>query len=242
MVFPALGHHVIEVGEVSVHGVDVPVVGNVVAEIDLGGGKTGSDPDGVDAQFMEVTHFGADAVEVADAVVIAVGKTAGIDFVKHGVLPPLMAFGIDRLGLSSGGKGTRKGQQQEQDQRWPPGHEMTLLNISPERNIKRLRKVRKWKCNWESVGSRAMAADAKANEVNRELSRVAEGGFLYGEILPEYRAMPTMASIPSASRESISCWVVMPPATSRRREVARRSALTVSIGIPPINPSVSMWV
>ena len=31
---------------------------------------------------MQVTHFGADAVEVADAVVVAVRKTAGIDFTK----------------------------------------------------------------------------------------------------------------------------------------------------------------
>src|SRR5205807_7430489 len=49
-------------------------------------------------------------------------------------------------------------------------------------------------------------------------------------------------SIPSASRLSISRCVVMPPATISRREVACRIAPTVSIGIPPINPSVSMCV
>ena len=62
------------------------------------------------------------------------------------------------------------------------------------------------------------------------------------EILPEYKAIPTTASMPSASRLSISCCVLMPPATTSRREVACRIALTVSIGIPPIRPSVSMWV
>ena len=129
--FPALGNHAIEVGEISVHGVDVSVVGNVVAEIDVWRGKAGSDPDGVDAQFMQVTHFGVDAVEVADAVVVAVRKTAGLDFVKHGVLPPLMAFSIDRFGLSNGEKGIEQRQQQRQDQRWqeqrrPPGYEFSL--------------------------------------------------------------------------------------------------------------------
>src|ERR1700687_6497842 len=78
MVFPAFGNHVIEVVKISVHGVDIPVVGNVVAKIDLGRGIAGSDPDSVNAQFMQVTHFGANAVQVADAVVVAVGKAAGI--------------------------------------------------------------------------------------------------------------------------------------------------------------------
>ena len=46
------------------------------------------------------------------------------------------------------------------------------------------------------------------------------------KILPEYKAIPTTASIPSASRLSISCCVVMPPATASRREVACRIAFT----------------
>ncbi len=117
LIFPALGNHVIEVGEVSIHGVDVPVVGNVVAEIDLGRGIAGSDPDGVYTQFMKITHFGANAVEVADAVVVAVRKTAGMDFVKHGMLPPLMAFSIDRFGFS-GGTGIKEREHHRQDQRW----------------------------------------------------------------------------------------------------------------------------
>jgi len=112
LIFPALGNHVIEVGEVSIHGVDVPVVGNVVAEIDLGRGITGSDPDSVNAQFMQVTHFRANAVEVADAVIVAVSKAAGIDSVEHRVLPPLMAFSVDRFGLSCGEKRIQQLQQQ----------------------------------------------------------------------------------------------------------------------------------
>ena len=107
--FLALGNHAVEVVEISVHGIDVPVVGNVVSEIDLGRGIARSDPDGVDSEFMQVTHLGADAVEIADAVVIAIGKTARVNFVKYGVLPPLMAFRVDRCDLGSDEKRAEEG-------------------------------------------------------------------------------------------------------------------------------------
>ena len=127
MIFSAFGNHVIEVGKGAIHWIDIFIVGNVVAEIDLGRGIAGSNPDGIDTQRMQITHFGADTVDVADAVVVAVGKTAGIDFVKRGVLPPRMAFGIDRLSLSGSEKGIRQYQPRQEtrrpEQRRPPGHE-----------------------------------------------------------------------------------------------------------------------
>jgi hypothetical protein len=51
---------------------------------------------------MEVIHFGGNAIEIPDAVVVAVGKTAGINLIENGVLPPLVTFGIDGLRLSTG--------------------------------------------------------------------------------------------------------------------------------------------
>jgi hypothetical protein len=47
-------------------------------------------------------HFGSDAIKVADAIVVAVGEAARVDFVENGILPPLMALGSDRLGLRFG--------------------------------------------------------------------------------------------------------------------------------------------
>ena len=67
-------------------------------------------------------------------------------------------------------------------------------------------------------------------------------GYVQAEILSAYKAIPTTESIPSASRLSISCRVRIPPATASRRRVACRMAATASIGIPAINPSVSMCV
>ena len=95
----------IEIGERPVHRIDIFVVGYVVAEIDLWRGITGREPDGIDAETLQIIHFRIDADEVANAVAIAVHKTARIDFVKHGVLPPLVAFGVDWLSLGVKRKG-----------------------------------------------------------------------------------------------------------------------------------------
>lgn len=46
---------------------------------------------------MEAVEPGSDAVEVADAIAVAVGETAWINFVENGVLPPGVPFGIGRF-------------------------------------------------------------------------------------------------------------------------------------------------
>jgi len=113
---------VIEVGQRSVHGVDVFVIGNVVAEIYLRRRIAGSDPDRVHPQVVKVTHLRGDAVQIADPVVVAVGKTAGIDFIENGVLPPLVALRINRLRLC--GSKIREGQrhQQNHNRKQSPGN------------------------------------------------------------------------------------------------------------------------
>ncbi len=65
-----LGDEAVHVGEGAVLRVDGGVVGDVVAEIDLGRGVHGSDPDGVDAEVLEVVEALGDAVQVADAVAV----------------------------------------------------------------------------------------------------------------------------------------------------------------------------
>ena len=73
------------------------VVGNVVAEVHLRRREAGRDPDRVHAEIFQVIQLRRDAVEVADAVVVAVGKAARIDLIEHRVLPPLVSFGIDGI-------------------------------------------------------------------------------------------------------------------------------------------------
>ncbi len=93
---PCLGDQMIEIAEGAVHRIDVFVVGHVVAEVHLRGRKAGGDPDRVDAELLQVVELGGDAVEVTDAVAVAVGEAARIDLVEHRMLPPLV--GIGRLG------------------------------------------------------------------------------------------------------------------------------------------------
>src|ERR1700733_2938971 len=90
----------IEIGQGSIHRINILVIGNVVAEIDLGRGVAGSDPDSIYAQLLQVVQLGLDPFEIADTVTIAVGKTARIDLIKNGMLPPRVAFGIHSPSLS----------------------------------------------------------------------------------------------------------------------------------------------
>ena len=66
------------------------VVGDVVAEVDLRRGIEGREPDGVDAQVLQVVEPLGDAVQVADAVAVRVLKAARVNLVDDGVLPPVL--------------------------------------------------------------------------------------------------------------------------------------------------------
>ena len=80
----------VEVGEGAEERVDVGVVGDVVAEVGHRGGEDGGEPDGVDAEPLEVVEALDDAGEVADAVAVGVLEGAGVDLVDDAALPPLV--------------------------------------------------------------------------------------------------------------------------------------------------------
>ena len=50
-------HHLVEIAERAVHGINVFVIGHVVAEINLRRRKAGSYPDGVNAQAFQIIEF-----------------------------------------------------------------------------------------------------------------------------------------------------------------------------------------
>jgi len=110
----------VEIGQRAVHGVNIFVIGNVVAEIDLGRGKTGGDPNGIDAKIFQIVELRGDAVQIADAIIGAVGKAAGINLVKNRVLPPLVAFGVYGLVLRKSGGG-KQGENAQREKF--PGHQ-----------------------------------------------------------------------------------------------------------------------
>ncbi len=74
--------------ERAVAGVDVGVIGDVVAVVPQGRGVEGQQPDGGDAQVLEVVEPLGQAAEVADAVAVAVLEGADVDLVDDGVLVP----------------------------------------------------------------------------------------------------------------------------------------------------------
>src|SRR5271155_4808641 len=92
----------LEIFQRSVHGVDIFIIGDVIAKIDLWRGIARCNPDRVDAEILQVTKSRIDAIEVSDSVAIAVGETARIQFIEHSVLPPLMASRVDVAPLGMG--------------------------------------------------------------------------------------------------------------------------------------------
>ena len=77
--------HVIESAE---HGVDVLVVGNVVAVIVLGRYVHGAQPNYVNAKFCHIGQALGDSLDITDSVAVCVLKGARINLVDHSVRPP----------------------------------------------------------------------------------------------------------------------------------------------------------
>ena len=91
----------IEVGEGAEDRVDVAVVGDVVAEVGHRRPEDRRDPDGVDAEPLQVLEPGRDAREVADPVAVRVLERARVDLVDDARLPPRSRRRVDtRHGLT----------------------------------------------------------------------------------------------------------------------------------------------
>ena len=69
-------------------GIDVAVVGDVVAEIGHRRGIDRRDPDRIDAEPDEIIEPRQDAGQIADAVAVRVLKGARIDLIDDAALPP----------------------------------------------------------------------------------------------------------------------------------------------------------
>ncbi len=76
------------VAQGAVGGVDVGVIGDVVAVVEQRRWVEGQQPDRRDAQVLEVVQLLRQTGEVADAVVVAVEEGADVDLVDDGVLVP----------------------------------------------------------------------------------------------------------------------------------------------------------
>jgi hypothetical protein len=78
----------VEVGERAKLRIDVLVVADVVAEVNLRRGIERRDPERGQAETGEVVEARGNPVQIADAVAVTVLKTANVDFVEDRVGPP----------------------------------------------------------------------------------------------------------------------------------------------------------
>ncbi len=99
------------VGERSEGGVDVAVVGDVVAAVAVGRRVARGQPDGVDSERDEMLDPRGDAVQVAEPVPVRVGEGLHVDLVDDGLAPPGVrpARGAHRDTLTDTRAGERMG-------------------------------------------------------------------------------------------------------------------------------------
>jgi hypothetical protein len=97
-----LGDQLVEVVERAEDGIDVAVVGDIVAGILLRRGHERRQPQRVDAELGQVVEVRRDAPQIADAVAVRIREGARVDLVDHGRAPPLPT------GVGGEGEGVRE--------------------------------------------------------------------------------------------------------------------------------------
>ena len=69
-------------------GIDVAVVGDVVAVVPAGRGIERQQPQDGDAELLEIAELFGQPGEIADAVIVAVGEGLDVKLIDDGVLVP----------------------------------------------------------------------------------------------------------------------------------------------------------
>ncbi len=79
-------------------GIDVAIVGDVVAVVASGRGIEWQQPQSGDAEILQVAEFFGQPGEIADAVIVAVGKRLDVQLIDNGILVPelIAGFGGDK--------------------------------------------------------------------------------------------------------------------------------------------------
>ena len=85
---PRLGDQLLRLLEGAEHGIDRPVVRDVVAGIRHRGRIPGVEPEGLDPEIAEIREARANSGEVADSVTVLVREAPDVHLVDDGVPPP----------------------------------------------------------------------------------------------------------------------------------------------------------
>ena len=91
------GDERVERREVAVIGIDISIIRDVVSGVLERGRHDGHEPDGVDAEVLQVVELRREPREIADAVAVRVLERAHVHLVKHGVSIPIRP-GQERVG------------------------------------------------------------------------------------------------------------------------------------------------
>jgi len=77
-----------EVGHRPEIGMDILVIGDVVAVVDVRRSVDGVQPDEIDAQRLQIGQFFDDALQIADAVVVGIAETPRVNLIAYRIFPP----------------------------------------------------------------------------------------------------------------------------------------------------------
>ena len=95
-------HQVVEILQRAESGVDIAIVGDVVAEVAHGRGEYRRQPDGVNAQIGNIVEATGDTHQIANAIAVLILKGARVDLIDYRATPPIL---IEDSLVSSFGQG-----------------------------------------------------------------------------------------------------------------------------------------
>ena len=81
-------------------GIDVAVVGDVVAVVAAGRGIERQQPERGDAEILQIVELLGQPGEIADAVIVAVDERLDVQLVDDGVLVPELVAGSTTVGFA----------------------------------------------------------------------------------------------------------------------------------------------
>ena len=104
-----LGDEPVDVVQRAELGVNARVVGDVVAPVDVGRRVDRVEPDGRDAEPLQVVELAGQPSEIPDSVTVCVGERPGIHLVEDALAPPRLAHVAcnDYRSMSAPGRSVR---------------------------------------------------------------------------------------------------------------------------------------
>ncbi len=89
--FMSLFENHFEIVESAEFGIDILIIGNIVAVVAVGGGINRREPDAVNAEALDIIKLAVNARQIADTVAVAVAERAAPDLIDRHFLEPFFS-------------------------------------------------------------------------------------------------------------------------------------------------------